>query len=191
MKRLSELHFQSDFVVEECNRCFAPFAINAEHYRVRRNDGKPFWCPACGGSISYVVGERAEQKRAREAEEKCARAQRDADNAKARAHQAEQRAVAVNKQYKRIRERVRAGLCPCCNRNFPALGEHIRHVHPDFGKDDLLRTLRELYGMTQVALAEEIWVSPSQVSAFENGKHVTERAAEKISAWLTAQTKVA
>jgi len=105
-----------------------------------------------------------------------------------RAEGAQKRAASVNKQYKRIRDRVKNGVCPCCNRTFTNLADHMRTQHANFGSTDLLKALREAYGMTQTALAEEVWVSPQYISLFERGKSVPEHASSKIETWLTAQT---
>lgn len=169
-----------DFEVVTAGCCNVPFAMNAEHYQQRQRDRKSWWCPNCG-ACRVFTGEAPEQRKLREAEQ---RANREA----AKAARAENRAKAVNRQYKRIRDRVKNGVCPCCNRTFGNLANHMRTQHKDFGKHDLLKALRTAYGLTQTALAEEIWVNPVYVSLYENNKALPEDAAHRIECWLLEQT---
>ena len=45
------------------------------------------------------------------------------------------RAAARKGQLTKAFNRLRAGVCPLCRRNFPALGEHMRHEHPSAVQD--------------------------------------------------------
>ena len=61
----------------------------------------------------------------------------------------------VSKAHKRMRERVMNGVCPCCNRTFQNLREHMKSEHADFGTVQTLAALRQAFGMTQEAVAKE------------------------------------
>lgn len=178
MKRLTELQYTHDFVAEECCSCFAPFAMSAEHYRLRKEDKKSFWCPACGTSMSYRESESA--RRIREAEQRADTAVREAATARGQLR-------TVTRQAEKMRKRIRNGLCPCCRRNFPSLGEHIRKQHPEFGNAESLRAVRELFGMTQFEVADVIGVTAAHVGAFENSKPLVAHAKQRIETWVHSQ----
>lgn len=170
-----------EFEVYTCchKGCGIQFGLSAQYVAHRRKDHAFWYCPS--GHSQHFSGMTDEQRRLKEAEAKAQRLQ-------IRADKAEQRASAVNRQYKKIRDRVKNGVCPCCNRTFQNLADHMRTKHADFGNHDLLKALRGAYGLTQGALAEEVWVSPSYISMYENSKPVPEHARGKIESWLTAQT---
>lgn len=47
---------------------------------------------------------------------------------------AERAAAAQKGQVTRLKNRAKAGVCPCCNRSFQNLQRHMENKHPDFGK---------------------------------------------------------
>lgn len=49
----------------------------------------------------------------------------------ARAHRAEVAEEKTAKEMRRMRKRVHAGVCPCCNRTFQNLARHMKTKHPD------------------------------------------------------------
>lgn len=184
---MSHFACNTEFHVINCWSCAGLFAITDELYNRRRKDHQAFWCANCG-KAQYYMGKTPEQEKLDEAQRQVRTLESKVVQAERRAEAAQRRASAVNKQYKRIRDRVKNGVCPCCNRTFGNLANHMRTQHPDFGSGDLLKTLREALGLTQTALAEEVWTKPAYISMYERGKPVPERAKEDIESWLTAQT---
>ena len=81
------------------------------------------------------------------------------------------------------------GVCPCCTRTFPNLAAHMKTKHPDFGAPMMFKTLREMFGLTQRAVADEIGVPSQYVSMFEREKPVPALAAERLSAWVETNAK--
>lgn len=175
-----------DWFVIDCCKCSFSFAVLNNVDGKWRKNHRTFWCPACNCSQSYSGMSKAE-KRAEEAESKLAEERRNAQRQRSRAALAESLVVAVNKQYKRIRDRVKNGVCPCCNRTFQNLAAHMKTEHKEFGNHDLLRAIRTAYGMTQAALAEEIWVNPAHVSRYENNRPVSTPAQARIESWMAQQ----
>lgn len=72
--------------------------------------------------------DRLKQQQARLIEEAAA-AQRRADAATRSAR-------AFKGQVTRIKTRVAAGTCPCCNRTFQDLARHMKGQHPDFTTEE-------------------------------------------------------
>lgn len=163
---------------EECCNCGMVFAMPADVARRRREDHKTFYCPA--GHGQHYTGKTAEQKLREklEAEEKRRVA------AEERALGAKAQAEKTVKAYKKIRDRVKNGVCPCCNRTFQNLLEHMKKQHPEFGTRDMLRPIREMFGLTQAQLAEEVGTNPAQISNYERGRPVPATVDQSIDRWI-------
>jgi hypothetical protein len=126
----------------DCAACCAPVALTADHETRLRKYGETFYCPhghhnsfSDSSELSRVKAKLAEQ--ARIATEQAARAQREQERA-LQAEFAEQRAVnernAVQREMKRLKTRAAAGVCPCCNRTFVKLAQHMKTKHPEAAK---------------------------------------------------------
>ena len=121
--------------VEVCT-CGVLFAAPEHLLETRRFDGKSFYCPN-GHSISYEgdrqrvedANERLKNQRAR------LQAENDQQQAQIRAERAAKTRIKNSRQ--RERQRVAAGVCPCCNRSFKNLHRHMQSQHPyHVGKAD-------------------------------------------------------
>jgi hypothetical protein len=44
--------------------------------------------------------------------------------------------VATKAAHTRTKNRIANGVCPCCNRSFANLGEHMHMEHPDYTKEE-------------------------------------------------------
>lgn len=166
------------FVTEECCSCGIPFAMTEDFHRRRLADRKTFYCPSGHGQV--YSGKSEEQK----LKEQLARSRREADAAFDRAMNAENQRDAVVKSYTRIRERVKNGVCPCCDRHFQNLWQHMKNQHPEFGSGNALKAIREFYGMTQSQLAAEANISPSYVSLYEREKPIPANGKAAIDSWI-------
>tara|TARA_Y100000310_G_scaffold338946_1_gene430083 strand:- start:1163 stop:1354 length:192 start_codon:yes stop_codon:yes gene_type:complete len=47
---------------------------------------------------------------------------------------AEKTASTYKGQVTKLKNRAKAGVCPCCNRTFQNLSRHMETKHPDFGE---------------------------------------------------------
>jgi hypothetical protein len=108
---------------ETCCSCGVLFAMGSDLHCQRRRDGKLFYCPN-GHEQHYTAEKNAQEKLA--AAEAAATAARDQLGAAVR----EAEKVRVN--LLRDRHRVANGVCPCCNRYFPQVHQHMRTQHPEF-----------------------------------------------------------
>lgn len=167
-----------EFVTEECCNCGMPFAMTKDFYNRRQNDHKSFYCPA--GHSQYYAGKSEAQK----LKEKLAKKQEQLDAQHARAARLEREKGKVTRNYKKMRERVKNGVCPCCNRTFQNLLDHMHTEHPDFESNEVARNLRDAYGLTQADLGDEVGVPASYISLYENNKAVPEWANDRISNWV-------
>ncbi len=169
------------FETEECCNCGMAFAMTTDFKR-RMLKGKDwFYCPA--GHRQYYSGKSKEQK----LKEELAQANRRADQHRHEASEQRQRAASISRSYSRVRERVRNGVCPCCNRTFENLARHMATKHPDYGTHQQLRTMRLAFGLTQAQLANEVGVASGYVSLFERGMELPKSGQAALETWLSEQ----
>jgi DNA-binding XRE family transcriptional regulator len=154
------------------------FAVVDDFRRRRIDDQKTFYCPQ--GHAQHYTGKTEAQKLKEQLEAK----QREIDRQAGRAASLERQRDKVVRAYGKMRDRVKNGVCPCCNRTFQNFMEHMKSQHPEFGSHQVLRSMRSMYGLTQASLADEIGASGGQVSLFERGKPCAEYAKRAIESWM-------
>lgn len=163
-----------------CGKCGIMWAMPSRFVEARRQDGKDFYCP---NGDPRVFRDTTEARLKREVE----RERQVREAAEARASAAEQNLSQVALAHRKMRERVMNGVCPCCNRSFGNLREHMKSEHPDFSEVRTLFALRQAFGMSQSAIAKEAGVSQAKVSLYERGKHVPDYARARLDAWMERQ----
>lgn len=166
---------------EECCRCGMMFAMPLDVVRRRKKDRKTFYCPA--GHSQHYVGKTAEQR----LKDELRQANNRADEHRREASEQRQRATAISRSYQRVRERVKNGVCPCCNRTFENLARHMQTKHPEYGNHQQLRTMRLAYGLTQAQLADEVGVNASYVSLYERGMELPKSSECLLDEWVSEQ----
>lgn len=121
------LKFQAELVTEECCNCHTLFAMSKDlRDRLLGEDrGKYFYCPQ--GHSQHYTGESEAQKLKRQLADAN---QRNSDLA-SRVMSANVAKGKAEAKAKRLLKRVRAGVCPHCNRTFTQLARHIECKHPD------------------------------------------------------------
>ena len=115
----------------ECPCCNMLFAITNRFMADRRVDGAAFYCPQ-GHKQSYYETEvdRLKKQVARmtaesdqmQARLKTVRAERDSNARKV---------IAQKAAKTRIKNRIKNGVCPCCNRYFENVHKHMLNQHPE------------------------------------------------------------
>ena len=116
--------------VETCCVCAIGFAMPDElRKRALADHEVNFYCPA--GHSQHYTGETAEQRLTKQ----LAAARGNERHARERLETEERRARAFKGQVTKIKRRVAAGVCPCCNRTFQDLARHMQGQHPDFIKE--------------------------------------------------------
>jgi DNA-binding XRE family transcriptional regulator len=163
---------------EVCCNCGMVFAMPEDYQRRRRDDRKNFYCPS--GHPQHYAGETEAARLKRELE----RARQMQDAADARAATAAQEREQIAKAHKRMRHRVMNGVCPCCNRTFQNLMQHMKTEHPAFDSKKTLATMRAAFGMTQGAVAREVGVNSVYVSMYERDKPLPKYAKQAIDGWI-------
>lgn len=171
-----------EFITHICGECGVAFALSRSFQEARKKDRKTWYCP--NGDPRVFTGKTEAEK----LQEELARQQQITEAERARAARIEQERDQVARAHNRMRQRVMNGVCPCCNRTFQNLLAHMKTEHQG---DINLGTLRQAFGMTQAAIAQEIGVNPMHVSLYERGRPVADWAKSALDSWVDRQgTKV-
>jgi len=163
----------------ECGGCGIVFAMTQDFIRERKEDHKRWYCP--NGCCRIFTSKSKEQK----LKEKLAKKQSELEREQSNVIHLKKTVKKVASNYQRMRDRVKNGVCPCCDRTFQNLFNHMKTKHPDFGKYRILKTLRTTYGLTQEALSSEIGINIGYISKFERQRPVPAWATEEIESWIT------
>lgn len=111
-----------------CGECHIWFGLEAGHHDKMKRTGYQFYCPN-GHFISYGENENSRLKRERDAAR--ARASHLGDQL-----EAEKRSrAAVKGHLTRVQRRIANGVCPCCQRSFANVAQHMAGQHPEFVED--------------------------------------------------------
>lgn len=128
--------FTETMSIHTCPTCNMRYAAPEEYFSRKSAENGSWHCPE---GHSVVFRESAFQKAQREAvreRENREAAERARDRAKMNAALAERRRRAAVGQVTKIKNRVKNGVCPCCNRHFDNLERHMKSKHPKFVKGE-------------------------------------------------------
>jgi hypothetical protein len=130
---MSTQTFIGTLVVQTCCNCGMAFGVEQNYDAARREDHKNFHCPA--GHPQHYTGKTKAEKLS----EQLAASERRRQWAVAREQstrdqlEATERSLRGHKAAKtRIKNRIAAGVCPCCARSFQNLRRHMDGQHPGF-----------------------------------------------------------
>ena len=119
----------------DCDNCGGVFSI-VEQFRAEKQRAGGWWyCPYCGSHWHYITNQVEELKKEK------ARLQSKLERKEAYARDLRQEKEALRKSraavqghLTRQKNRIKHGVCPCCNRTFKDLGRHMKGQHPGYGK---------------------------------------------------------
>jgi hypothetical protein len=113
-----------------------PFYTTKRFNSERRKDHQRFYCPS--GHNNYYPQQSDEEK----LKEELAGMQRLKDHYRSEAERerqnrerAQRRASALKGQVTKANNKLKKGICPCCDEQFPDLEKHIKSQHPEFDID--------------------------------------------------------
>lgn len=130
---------QIEFILEECCNCGTPFMIPKRMQRVLINNHETFYCPS-GHPQSYCGKTEAQKLKEKldELEKKRLQEHEDLQNKWLDA-------LGENQKLEKQLKRVHKGVCPCCNRTFQDLQNHIKTQHPEIiGKEKYVHPKKKL-----------------------------------------------
>ena len=130
------LTVETKFEVIYCCSCRIAFAVPNSVRSDWREKGTTFWCPN-GHQQHYSESDVQKLRKALEIEQRNAKFARENAAAERQAREQTERRLSARKAANtRLRNRVKNGVCPCCNRTFMNLHDHMKTKHPDFQPDD-------------------------------------------------------
>lgn len=95
----------------------------------------------------------------------------------------------LKRAHQKMRERVGNGVCPCCDRTFQNFMDHMKTQHPEFGKEQTFKALRDAFGLTVQSVADEVGVSITSIYNYEKGAdNVGPYVRQRVEAWVTENT---
>lgn len=131
--------FTTKLEIETCIQCGVKYGMDAEFRRMRKEDHKLFYCPAGHGQHYTGKSEAEKLKEQTQALQEQLRskqetldwyAQRNTNlHTELTKQKYSNRALKAAKT--KIMNRVKNGVCPCCNRTFQNLQNHFITVHPE------------------------------------------------------------
>jgi len=110
-----------ELVALRCGQCGCRFGMTAFMQKRRAEDKETFYCPN-GHPRAYVESEADKLRRERDRLQQQI-ACKD-DEIKSR-----------DRQIKKMKKREAAGTCPCCQRTFSNMAQHMKQQHPQFVAD--------------------------------------------------------
>jgi len=129
-------HVLVRLVGEECCTCGITFGVTENHQKRLRDSHKRFYCPV--GHVQYYQGQSETEKLKADLEQ----AKRREDRSNVRETRIRDQLGATERSNTALRgvvtrkknqlNRVKHGVCPCCNRNFKDLKRHMDNKHPSF-----------------------------------------------------------
>ncbi len=122
----------STLAVETCCTCGMRFAMPERFQRTKRIDQQGFFCPS--GHVQYYVTSRVQQLENQVARLTSQKDQADAEaaNERRQRYATERKLIAQKAAKTRLKNRIKNGVCPCCNRFFKELHRHMTTQHPEF-----------------------------------------------------------
>lgn len=119
-------------VVETCCNCGIVFGIDRDTYDRRSEDHKNFYCPA--GHGQHYTGKTEADKLKEQIQQLETNLQYSRNRRDELHNQVQQLNYSVRAQKAaktKIINRVKNGVCPCCNRTFHNLQNHFKTKHPE------------------------------------------------------------
>jgi len=127
-----------ELVTDTCCKCGIVFAVPARFQNERRRDHATFYCPS--GHPLHYGAESPEEKLRRDLNrqrQNNAYLEDEAKRQRERAEASERQAAARKGVITRLKKRAAGGVCPCCNRTFSALAQHMKTQHPGFVAEEV------------------------------------------------------
>lgn len=125
-------------VYSDCITCGIRYTVPQSMWNKQRKSGGFHRCPN-GHSQGWSSDESEDERTRRERDQLKQRLAQKDDEIKRQREQreaAERRESAQKGQVTRLKNRAKAGVCPCCNRTFQNLARHMGTKHPTYATND-------------------------------------------------------
>jgi hypothetical protein len=119
----------------DCCVCGVQFSMPRNMLAKRREDGKDFYCPN-GHCLHFTetTVDKLKKELAR-AQEEVAQEKRNTEFQRCERTRVEKSLIGTKAALTRVKNRVGNGVCPCCQRNFGNLQQHMKTKHPEYATE--------------------------------------------------------
>lgn len=108
-----------------CGECGIEFSVPTPFYTERLNEGGNWHCP--NGHTRVFRESRVDKLR------------RERDRLQQQLAAKDDEILHRDKRIKKLEKRAAAGACPCCHRTFANMARHMKHQHPEFVADNVVK----------------------------------------------------
>ena len=134
MSSLNKKYVTVELSEINCGKCGGTYAINERYREQMYQQGGSWNCPYCECGWGY--SQNNENSKLKEQIETLERSkkflERQAENARNAERYQKNCARAQKAAKTRIKNRIKNGVCPCCNRTFKQLAAHMKNKHPNY-----------------------------------------------------------
>lgn len=124
-----------------CYKCAVPFAIPKRLKRHFQDSQEPFYCPN-GHEQAYTESTETRLKRQLEKQKeqedlKIKELQKEAEVWRDHWQKSVEEKKKIARKLKATEKKLATGTCPCCDKTFKNVKQHMETEHPDFVKANL------------------------------------------------------
>ena len=131
---LAKVNVEVELTEINCGECAGTYVIN-ERYREQKSVNGGSWnYPYCRTGWGYPDSNENSRLKAKLAKEETRRkwAEQAEKDRRQELAAARKRLSAQKGATTRLKNRSKAGVCPCCTRTFKQLAAHMKNKHPEF-----------------------------------------------------------
>lgn len=126
----TNLTVKETLMAVKCCNCGIYFGMTETLYEQRNKDGGPFFCP--NGHSQFYTRHRDMEKELEVLRKKEAQMQAEMMLLQSELKYSNNLLRGARAAKTRLENRVKKGVCPCCNRSFVQLARHMASKHPDY-----------------------------------------------------------
>jgi hypothetical protein len=129
---MSNVRTQVEIVAIDCITCGIIFGLPEDYMNaLKRHAGKNFYCP--NGHAQIFLG-KSEKQQIKELKWVLEQAELRNRSTEDQLEASERSRASYKGQITKIKNRIKNGICPVCNRSFEDLKNHMDTKHPRFGE---------------------------------------------------------
>lgn len=133
---MSDTTYESVLIHHVCGNCGVHFGMDEGFKNARLKDKRSWFCPnGCSRVFTSKTEAEKLQEELDQTKARLANSREQVEFQRQQKEKEERRVRAYRGVVGRFRKRVGNGVCPCCNRTFRQLSQHMAKKHPKYGED--------------------------------------------------------
>ena len=130
MTTRTKVAYTTNLYLETCCSCGVPFGLSQEIYDRRQEDGETFYCP--NGHSQHYTQKASLEEDLKNAQARLAKQREVSEWYEEQLKNTTNSLRATKAAHTRTKNRIKNGVCPCCNRSFENLHRHMKTQHPEY-----------------------------------------------------------